>query len=345
MDEGRLDFYRGETPGQGSARDGLIGANDVVILKTNCQWDKLGGTNTDLLKAVIQAIVDHPDGFTGEIVVADNGQKQYGTSGRGGSFNWRYSNAEDRSQSAQDVVDGFAENHAVSTYRWESITKREVVEYDQGETRDGYIVVQPIDTRSGSYATYPKFQTDYGTYVSLRRGIWDPETETYDNDRLKLITMPVLKPHLMYAVTGCIKHYMGVTSDFLTDRLGARAHDTIGQGGMGTAISGSRFPDLNILDAIWVCLEPGKGPWIAYEEGTRLDVIAASTDPVALDVWAAKNVLMAAAAQAGFQTSAFNPSGSGGFAMYLRNAMEILEEDGYSVTNNESSIGVYVREI
>ena len=31
--------------------------------------------------------------------------------------------------------------------------------------------------------SYPKFQTAEGTYVSLKHGIWDTESETYDDSR------------------------------------------------------------------------------------------------------------------------------------------------------------------
>ena len=47
----------------GTPSTGLIAKDDVVIIKVNSQWDERGGTNTDLVKALIQAIVDHPDGF------------------------------------------------------------------------------------------------------------------------------------------------------------------------------------------------------------------------------------------------------------------------------------------
>ncbi|MCL2151286.1 MAG: twin-arginine translocation signal domain-containing protein, partial [Coriobacteriia bacterium] len=83
MGSNKLDFYRtAATP------RGLIAAADVVIIKVNCQWAERGGTNSDLLERLVEAIAAHPDGFSGEVVVADNGQGQYGTNGRGGSLSW-----------------------------------------------------------------------------------------------------------------------------------------------------------------------------------------------------------------------------------------------------------------
>ena len=342
-----LSFYKSEFEAEAASPDGLIASDDIVLLKINCQWANRGGTNTDLLKALIQAIIDHPDGFRGEVVVADNGQLQYGSANRGGRFTWPQNNAEDRSQSVQNVADAFAETHAVSTYLWDTITRTEVSEYDAGDMTDGYIVEQPMDPRSESFVTYPKFQTFFGTYVSFKNGIWNPTENTFDSDRLVLINVPVLKPHGIYGVTGCIKHYMGVTSDSLTRQLGARAHNTIMAGGMGTVISGSRFPDLNIVDALWVSLESGKGPSVGYEQASCLQVIAASTDPVALDYWVSKYILMQGAEQAGSSSRSFNPEITGifprAFSKYLDSSKKILQEDGLQVTTDEAAMNVYVK--
>lgn len=68
-----LPFFNSSTTGVNKGPNGLIANNDVVLIKINSQWNKRGGTNTDVLKELIQAVVSHPDGFVGEIVVADNG--------------------------------------------------------------------------------------------------------------------------------------------------------------------------------------------------------------------------------------------------------------------------------
>ncbi|MCW4036345.1 MAG: hypothetical protein NWE75_04055, partial [Candidatus Bathyarchaeota archaeon] len=69
-----LPFYESPSTSENRGPDGLVAEDDVVLIKVNCQWSERGGTNTDLVRAIIQAILDHPDGFEGEIVVADNGQ-------------------------------------------------------------------------------------------------------------------------------------------------------------------------------------------------------------------------------------------------------------------------------
>ena len=345
MAEHGTRFYRSVESGAARGPHGLIGPADVVLVKINCQWDQRGGTNTDLLRALIQSIVDHPDGFTGEVIVADNGQAQYGPGGNGGSMDWSWSNAEDRSQSVQDVVDRFGESHRVSTFLWDEITRTEVSEYDQGDMDDGYIVLDESSPTSGAVVAYPKFRTEHGTYVSFRHGIWDPTRGAFDSDRLILINLPVLKPHMIFGVTGCIKHYMGVTSDALTRAAGARAHDSVGTGGMGTEIAGTRFPTLNLLEAIWTSLAPGVGPQVRYADATEVGVIAASTDPVALDYWGAKYILTQGARARGVRsTDSLDPDSRRSFATWLRLSMDELAAAGHQVTVDEARMNVFVRE-
>ena len=328
-----LKFYQSVEIGTTRGPDGLIAKDDVVLIKVNCQWDERGGTNTDLLKALVQAIVDHPDGFTGEIIVADNGQ------GRG-SLDWTDNNAEDHSQSAQAVVDLFSDSYSVSTFLWDTIRGEEVDEYQSGDLSDGYIVSETTDPETGIRPSYPKFKTTYGTYVSLRHGIWNPSTNRFDDERLKIINFPILKTHSTYGVTAAVKHYMGVVSQPLTN-----AHDTVGRGGMGTEMTKTRFPLLNILDAIWINAIPLNGPGTSYRDATRTNVIAASTDPIALDYWATKHILMQAAILEGVEnTDTMDPDNSAArsFGNWLELSMQEISAAGYQVTINEDQMNVHV---
>jgi len=336
-------FYKSAAVTEGRAPKGLIGRKDTIIIKVNCQWDERGGTNTDLLKALIGRMAGHPDGFVGEIVVADNGQGQYGSTGRGGSFDYTRNNAEDISQSIEKVVDSFA-GYKVSTYLWDRITTKRVKEYAEGNNEDGYVIDGSKNPRTGLLVSYPKFKTRFGTLISFKLGVWHPETQSYDSDRLKVINVPVLKSHMIYGVTACIKHYMGVTSDKLTGQRGASSHGAIGAGGMGTEIAETRFPVLNIVDAIWVNANPGRGPGTPYESAARTNVIATSTDPVALDYWAAKRILIPTARHLGHSAvSSINPDNTTphSFGYWLRLSMEEITRAGYQATVDEAHMNVY----
>jgi len=341
MEREGTPFYARRT---GTPTTGLIAHDDVVIIKVNCQWDERGGTNTDLVKALIQAIVDHPDGFTGEIIVADNGQAQNGPTGSGGSMSFVKNNAEDRSQSMTRVVSSFSARYHVSTYLWDTITTQRVHEYAEGDMDDGYIVNETKNPRTGILVSYPKFRTQYGTYVSFKEGIWNAEKRLYEEDRLKIINVPVLKSHGQLGVSGAVKNYMGVPSDKLTYRMGGHAHFSVDKGGMGTEMGETRFPTITVLDAIWINARPGTGPTSSYDRATRTNIIVASTDPVALDYWAAQNILMPAAKSLGYtDLSSMDPENKskGKFGNWLRLSMTELRKSGYNTTMDRNAINVY----
>lgn len=333
-----LNFYKTTDSPQG-----LIARNDVVLLKFNCQWAERGGTNTDLVKSVVNAILAHPEGFQGEVVIADNGQGQYGSLGMGGSIDWQSNNALDHSQSVRKVAEGF-KDYKVSALTWDSITNIQVAEYFRGDYDDGFIVY-PEMASTGYYVSYPKFKTEFGTYVSFKEGIWDDERQDYDTDRLKVINMPVLKSHQTYQVTACIKNYMGTVSDKLTDHT---SHQSVISGGMGTQMASTRMPVLNILDAIWINPYPRRGPRTPYNMSAQTNIIAASTDPAALDYWAAKNIMMVCAQEltpSGYK--AMDPDGEepGEFGYWLKKSQEQLAKAGYKATVEPEEINVYVEEL
>lgn len=343
MDKNGLKFYRTKSDGLLQGSSGLISPNDVVIVKVNSQWDECGMTNTDLVKAVVAAVLAHPDGFAGEVIIADNGQAQYGSTGRGGSLDYEVNNAEDRSQSIQKVADSFRGMGKVSTYLWDEITENWVHEYSDGDADDGYVVAERADPHTGILTSYPKFRTVQGTFVSFKMGVWVPASKRYDSERLKVINIPVLKSHFIYGVTGAVKHYMGVPSDKLTAARGHRSHASVGKGGMGTLMAETRVPTITVLDAIRVNAKPGTGPKTPFEGATQAGVIAASIDPVALDSWAAKNILCAIGkAKYDADVKLFDPDNKtkGSFGDWLKLACAELNDAGYAYTFDETRIAV-----
>jgi hypothetical protein len=325
----------------------LIRSDDVIVIKVNSQWAERGGTNTDVVKSLIKAVTSHPDSFAGEVVIADNGQAQYGMTGKGGGLDYTQNNAEDKSQSNQKVADSLPQ-FKVSTYLWDNITTTRVQEYSEADSRDGYVVADCLNQKNGFMVSYPKFTTKFGTHVSLKWGIWNKRTGNYDSSRLKFINVPVLKSHFIYGVTGCVKHYMGVVSDKLTAQMGARSHHLVGMGGMGTEMVGSRYPALNIMDSIWINSKPMAGPMTSYAASTRADVLIAGIDPVAIDYWASKYILMKLAAENGHSDlSTVDPEYCEGasFGNWLRLAMVEINQAGHKVTIDEKKMNVFVREI
>jgi hypothetical protein len=335
-----LKLHESATESLISGPGGIISADDVVIIKINYQWDERGGTNVDLLRGLIRRVVDHPDGFTGQVVVCENAQFNSVL-----GFDRPLNNAQDHGLSPHDVVVAFqTAGHNVSHFDWTSIRNSSVTEYSAGNLADGY-VVYPYDGQVQGRVSYPKFQTDSGTYVSLRYGIWSPVSGTYDREGLKFINLPVLKSHhATYGATAAVKHYMGV----VTGQLGTNSHSAIRYGIMGALLGEIQLADLNILDAIWINANPFDGPWTSYAGATRKDELVASLDPVALDIWAVKKILIPAFIDNGYSPPWPNPSAdpddpNSDFREYLDNSMFQILSAGYLVTNDFGQITVTAR--
>jgi hypothetical protein len=336
MADGGLIFYRSTSGWPGTSPNGIIGANDVVLIKVNQQWSQRGGTNTDVLRGIIRRIVEHPDGFVGEVVVVEN------TQGRG-SLDWPQSNAEDHGHSVMDVVNGFVvEGWVVSTYLWDTVRTRSVGEYSEGDLLDGYVVNPAQDPDTRILVSYPKFQTASGNYVSLKHGLWDSGTGSYDDSRLTFLNVPILKCHSGTAVTACLKHHVGT----MTTALGTDTHGGVRRGGCGSFLAEVRMPDLNILDCIYILARPGSGPACSYASATRVDRLVAAVDPVALDIWAVKNILIPTIIENGYPQDDYrdtqdpdNPSSV--FRTYLDRSMDELLRAGIDVTNDLAQITVH----
>jgi hypothetical protein len=332
-----LKFYRSSAVGSLSGPEGLIAAHDVVVVKINYQWPERGGTNVDLLRGLLRLIVDHPDTFVGEVIVAENAQS-VGVS----NFDRANNNAQDTSLSPKDVVDAFRTlGFEVSLFDWTALNTSAVDEYSDGDLRDGY-VVSTYNALLDGRVSYPKFQSRGGSYVSLRDGIWNPSSG-YDQDRIKLINLPVLKSHhAVYGATACVKNLMGL----VTNSLDTRSHSAIVNGLMGAVMAEVRAPDLNILDCIWINANPYTGPQNPYDNATRRDELVASTDPVAADIWAVTNILIPAFLDNGYtppwpEPDATPDDPSSDFRTYLDRSMNELLAAGYAVTNVPDQIDVY----
>ncbi len=293
--------------------DGIIGANDVVVIKINNQWGGNGSgdgfgrmaTNTDLVKGVIWQILQHPDNFTGEIIVSENAQPI-------STNNWNVypANAEDPQQSFQDVIGAFNNSgYPVYLVYWTPLNNTRinggeindpeypVGEYITGDMNDAYIMLEDLDTSAVNEYSYPKFKTPEGRFVSMRYGVWDGSD--YNSDQLTFINMPVLKRHVMAGATISWKNLIGFlsTDGFGTNRYGTWdiMHDyfwgyTGGQnqyyGLLGREIGIIRNPDINIIDAVWVAYQSN-----FQGDAIRQDVILSSTDPFAVDWYASEFIL------------------------------------------------------
>jgi len=106
-------------------------------------------------------------------------------------------------------------------------------------------------------------------------------------------------------------------------------------------MANTRMPVINILDMIWVGVD--RGPSSSYASARQINKIAASLDPVALDYWASKNILIPEVVKLSIgRASTMNPEGTepGTFGYWLRLSMNEIRRAGFWATMDESEITV-----
>jgi len=314
--------------------DGIVGSDNIVVVKGNYQWNSWNTTNTDRVKGLIWNILNHPNGFTGEIIVCDN------TQDIGTGFNQNDNNSEDTDQSIIDVVNTFsAKGYPVSYRDWNMYYYIVVGEYSDGDYDDGYVY------ESDTKVTYPKFLTPAQNYMlSLKYGIWDSVTTSYDSSRLCIVDFPVLKAHSWAGATIAVKNWIGVlTTVDATVRYGGfnPMHDDyfFSPYALVARVMADTWPRLTIIDATWTTTD---GP-VNLNDVVNTNIIIGSTDPVAASWYAAKYILTPIARYP-WQT---NPDNAGGkyyynlmyWCDYLRDSID------YACTDDSAEMSIYGRDM
>ncbi len=336
--DGAVNLYRSDAGHPWADPVGIIDTNDVVLIKVNCQWKCRGTTNTDLLRGLIHRILDHPDGFQGEVVIIENGQSQGAFDGRPrawGSYSpWPeidegvYVNAEDETVLTVDhLVNNVFATEPVSSFLLDTI--RETFISGTDHSGNGYRTVADV--------SYPCFTSAGGHRVELREGIWNGSGHV---DNLKVINVPVLKTHDGTGITGVLKHCYGVLS-MADGHFGIRHYLQSGTQ-CGKMWSLVRAPDLNILDCIWVSHESLRG--YPVETTQRTNVLLAGMDPVALDYYASKHVLLPVG---GDRAHMHNPDSFLGLFNHLGGAQSFINAnggiDGLPAVQGDENIEVVAR--
>jgi hypothetical protein len=281
---------------------GIIGSDDMVVIKINDQWNGQASrarthTNNDVLKGLIYRVVQHPEGFSGAVIVGENTQWT--------EPNWDsndHNNAQDPQQSYQDVLNAFvSQDYDVCISDWRSFSGTFVQEFSAGDDRDGYVLVDDPGAPGTDQLSYPKFGVTCRSQsfnISMRYGLWDGVA--YDNTRLKMINLPVLKRHGWAGATVAVKNYIGFVTTSDNERRFGGSSEMHGffwgykgvhtdYGLLARQMARIRRADLDIVDAIWVASASNQGG--CPDDCIRQDVLLASTDPFALDYYASVNVL------------------------------------------------------
>lgn len=321
---------------------GIVNANDVVIIKGNFQWEYTLSTNTDRIKGLIWSILQHPDGFSGEIIICDNDQ---------GVRNWTScNNSNDPQQTIIDVVNTFkAKGYPVDLMEWDQIMNSTVTEYSDGNMTDGFTY------NSTSKVSYPKFKSPEGKHISLKYGVYNSGTNSYNRDEMCIINFPVCKAHGYSGATIAVKNWVGAMS--LIDKTGRYGSEDImhldyflKDFALPARVMAETYPDLNIIDATWTAPNDN----YTNSSGNRINtkVLLASTDPIASSWYAAKYILNPIAANDIRTDPDYvepNPGGIGLYSYRYSMALDSWESylknnTSYNITSNPDEISVYASE-
>jgi uncharacterized protein (DUF362 family) len=312
MANGGMPLYRTAAPHALGNRGGLIARDDTVLIKVNAQWKYRGCTNSDVVRGIVQRILEHPEGFEGEVVIVENGQGRGSlncdtTAGCDGGTNEVHANAENEAHSFSWLVQELFQDERVGERLLDDIRMTFIDENDH--TTEGY--------RELGNVSYPCFFTPLGTRVELREGIWTGSG--HDSRRLKWINVPTMKDHKDLNVTGCLKHVYGLLS---MDYTPLPPHNPYEAGQvMGEFYGRVRAPLFSVLDHIWV----SHGSLCGYPASTttRRDMLVAGTDPCAMDAWSARHVLFPISGD-----SAHDPDIPGYLRTYLTDARDTINAYG-----------------
>lgn len=308
---------------------GIIGSDNVVIIKGNFQWTSRNTTSTDRIKGLIWQILNHPDGFSGEIIVCDNTQ--------GYGINEEDNNSEDTQQSILDVVNTFASKGFPVTIRdWSDVWDVVVEEYSFGDNNDGFVY------ENDSKISYPKFTSPSGNYkISLKLGIWDQNMLQYNPERLCIIDFPVLKAHSWSGATIAIKNWIGViTTAYANERFGGQwemhSNYIFGQYALVAKVMAAIFPKLTIVDAAWTSAASNS----TLEDTIKTMMLLGSTDPCAASWYAAKYILTPIA----MDPINTNPDLPGSkYKNNLESWTNCLRDSGFACTKDSFEISVFNR--
>lgn len=300
--------------------DKIIGENDVVVIKPNVQWWNQGATNLSALKTLVDLIMNRPDGFYGEVVVAENchhGSEPWTDETTGWLKNFERNSDIDGINNFNELTNHLKEIYGerYTTYHWIDVAWGEkrvfspqdgtgyvycdgtgglpLIALDNGETGDNFRKV---------IMTYPIFMTDKGTLIDFKNGIW--KEGNYTDQPLRFINFASINHHSHYAGATCaVKNYFGVVDisgggwGKLADKYNNFHSFAFNEwdfgpvpGIMGIEVAlfmnTIRKADLNFIAAEWVGLASRTELPVAH---TRTVLI--SDDPVALDYHVTKYLL------------------------------------------------------
>jgi hypothetical protein len=278
------------------------------------------------MKAFIQEVLAIP-GFSGEIILAENhhypekNSRAWTTKKRNGDYNYNELIKYFQESGQPNVTKYHWHDGGPSVHPSHGGAENGGIVEGPREG-DGYVWCKDLiyTSRSGrkTMMSYPVFTSTYsGITIDLRNGAW--KQGQYIDTPVKLINFSGFNHHTNWAgATGAIKNYLGIVDmtcghrgvkpdgfynfhsvgskksrlhwriERLRKKFGLGYISHFDGGAVGYFMRHVRMADLNIITAERV----GWGSRIDTSLSAKTSTILASTDPVALDYYAAKHILL-----------------------------------------------------
>ena len=300
----------------------VFGSDDIVVIKPNLQWWNQGAPNIACVNALISMIMERTGGFRGEVVIAENnhrGAQPWNEAGWVQSFerNSDSSGIRNYKQLADHLKKNYGDRFSVC--HWIDIDAGGKRVYSP-EDGTGYVLCDgtggvPLlsitnsltnEKRREVIMSYPIFQTDKGTIIDLKNGIWSKGS--YTGQTLKFVNCAALNHHSLYCgPTSVMKNFLGVCDlsggpdphnngklingyynfhSFPFDKWSEGPAPGMLGLEIGMFLNTIRKPALNLTTAEWIGLSTRTEPPIAH---TR--AVCVCSDPVALDYHTSKYLL------------------------------------------------------
>jgi hypothetical protein len=293
-----------------------IDADDIVLLKPNGQWPRQGYTHTGCLKALIDLILERPGGFSGEILIIEHVQRNasdtlathycWNMSPSNRLNNWPdmnyielvqdYHNRGRMNVSAIPLLNSF-DGDFVRSEGPESLPPGK-----HGWVTTTYLVGANNRT---AYLPYALLRSPFsGKIIDTKHGVW--QNGGYTSQKVKLAFLPTLNNHGSYrsedyaGPTSAVKCHLGVvafngpsgTSNLHNIGYSSNASqnrpDAVGEA-IGHLITSVIHPVFYMTCAEYT------GQWgRTSSSAAHTQTVGLCADPVTLDYWMCKYVLLPA---------------------------------------------------
>ena len=283
----------------------FVDHDDVVVIKPNGQWPNQGYTHTQCIKALIDVILARPGGFGGEVILTEHVHRSPSET-LGAAYCWNMSvGNRQRNWPEMNYLELIADYHARGIA---NVTAAPMVDAGSGGDwaavsgpaavpagKHGWVRLPAYDTASGNSYTpsYAILRSSYsGRLIDLKNGVW--QGGAYTGQRVRLMFLPTLNNHGSQDVedyagpTSAVKTHIGFIEGTSLHSVGyGNGHpESVGEA-IGHLITEVVRPTFYLTCAEWTGYGGRTG-----STATQTKTVGLCADPVTLDYWMCKHVLL-----------------------------------------------------